>query len=464
MAEANGEMLLNVTEKDIFEGRKATTGGVQTTWFDPANLTPNNNIKNSIAFINDSCDIWAKNKYYQAIPTDNGKVGQVLVCDEDGRGKWGDLSMEDYYSYGVKWRKDSTYSNLCGNNNNKGLRLIPVGNSTLHKELPIQNGYKGCIYNTNNRGVKCWLNPSNWNHYPNGNSNENPDGLCDIDGNLITLESNDEIMIYIPQFYGIFKSYIDENDGLEYNEVRISQYRFNHDWIEIPAMYINAFWLNNSLKSLSGISGSNILDESTHSTPVGTSNISGDILVYNYYNWIFGWNYIIENKKFNIINNGTNYANLYGVYKTDDDISSYTTGDYNQYGNNSSFKNNIYEKWHGFELPFKFYFKINGIITDNSDNIIIDRDIYDYVISDHVTGWSLFGEDFNSFGSPLFSEYSNSRYSGQAHINPNRTLVLVPYHANSNMNNTMCPFMYGFENNFTGSLRKSNYRYYILAN
>ena len=146
MAEANGEMLLNVTEKDIFEGRKATTGGNQTTWFDPENLIPNNSIKNSIAFIRDSCDIWAKNKYYQAIPTDEGKVGQVLICDENGRGEWGDLSMEDYYSYGVEWNNETFFK-----------ELTYIGNKKLYDSHPIENSFQPCIYNTQNKGVKYWL-------------------------------------------------------------------------------------------------------------------------------------------------------------------------------------------------------------------------------------------------------------------------------------------------------------------
>jgi hypothetical protein len=132
---ANGEMLLNVTEKDIFEGKKATTGpGVKIAWFDPGNLTPNNSIKNSIAFIRDSCDIWAKNKYYQAIPTDDGKVGQVLVCDEDGRGKWSDLSMEDYYSYGISWKYHSSTQTSGGP---YYYDLKSIGNEQLRKNNPI---------------------------------------------------------------------------------------------------------------------------------------------------------------------------------------------------------------------------------------------------------------------------------------------------------------------------------------
>lgn len=103
----------------------------------------------SIAFIEDTNQIWAKGKYYSAVP-ENGKLGQFLTCTESGESKWDYISnLENIAAYGVQF--DSTVSDP---------HLTRIGNMDLHKSLPIQSKLKGCVAQANK--VMYWLNKDDW--------------------------------------------------------------------------------------------------------------------------------------------------------------------------------------------------------------------------------------------------------------------------------------------------------------
>lgn len=93
--------------------------------------------------------IHAKGKTYQTIPS-NGRDGQVLMAS-NGKGVWADLDVTDMLSYGVEWKP-----------NVADPILNRVGNMQLHKELPIQSGMRGCIYNPVEKKVVYWLDPEDW--------------------------------------------------------------------------------------------------------------------------------------------------------------------------------------------------------------------------------------------------------------------------------------------------------------
>ena len=217
------------------------------------NQSQQNSNPDSIGFIKDSNDIWAKGQYYQAIPTDDGKVGQVLVCDENGRGKWSDLSMEDYYSYGISWKYHSAVQQSGGPYYSD---LKSIGNEQLRKNNPIQ--FKLCVYDTVNKGIKYWVSSRNGNSYTT------------IDDNTTqTLQSGEKFMVYFPTFYG----------NCEYKDdvfsARISRYRLNYDWFEIPEMFVSTEVVN-------------------------SSSIPSEFIKfkYKYFIWIFYWYRAINNKNF----------------------------------------------------------------------------------------------------------------------------------------------------------------------
>lgn len=107
----------------------------------------------SIAFIEDSDQIWTKGKYYSAIPKE-GHEKQILAWKASGEAKWEDLAnmftgLEEVLAYGVQF--DSTVADP---------HLTRIGNMSLHKSLPIQSQLKGCI--AQDTKVMYWLNESDW--------------------------------------------------------------------------------------------------------------------------------------------------------------------------------------------------------------------------------------------------------------------------------------------------------------
>lgn len=107
----------------------------------------------SIAFIEDSDQIWAKGKYYSAIPKE-GHERQILAWKANGEAKWEDLAsmftgLEEVLCYGVQF--DITVADP---------HLTRIGNMSLHKSLPIQSQLKGCI--AQGGKVIYWLNESDW--------------------------------------------------------------------------------------------------------------------------------------------------------------------------------------------------------------------------------------------------------------------------------------------------------------
>lgn len=107
----------------------------------------------SIVFIEDSGQIWAKGKYYSAIPKE-GHERQILAWKASGEAKWIDLAsvftgLEEILAYGVEWDTASSDPHLTR-----------IGNMSLHKTLPIQSQLKGCIAQKDK--VIYWLNESDW--------------------------------------------------------------------------------------------------------------------------------------------------------------------------------------------------------------------------------------------------------------------------------------------------------------
>lgn len=107
----------------------------------------------SIVFIEDSDQIWAKGKYYSAIPKE-GHERQILAWKASGEAKWEDLAsmftgLEEVLCYGVQF--DMTVADP---------HLTRIGNMSLHKSLPIQSQLKGCI--AQGSKIIYWLNESDW--------------------------------------------------------------------------------------------------------------------------------------------------------------------------------------------------------------------------------------------------------------------------------------------------------------
>lgn len=121
--------------------------------------------------------------------------------------------LVDLLSYGIKWELGQS-SPTC----------IRIGNPTLHSTLPIQSRLRGCVAQGNN--IQYYLNENNWAFKEDGVT---PSRLDGYDGNVM-VDTGDS-------FFG--KSGKEGN----YYWVRISEYKIDDSWVEIPRILISAYKL-----------------------------------------------------------------------------------------------------------------------------------------------------------------------------------------------------------------------------
>lgn len=359
------------------------------------------------------------------IPT-GGSDGQLLSYSEDGAAQWSDSTSKldarftelntlyeglnkrvaelksniDLDSYGVEW--DITVSSPV---------LTRIGNPLLHKSLPIQSAYRGCV--SNGKVINYYLYPDDWNYKEDGVT---PSVLDGTDG---------VVRVHTPKFYG--------KSGSNGNKrwVRISLVKIDDSWIEIPEMLIDAYRCTvdqSTNKAVSVVNttanyrgGSNRSDYDTYLAEIPcrsdlgkprtnvsratmrtyANNAGSQLLCYEYYKWIFYWNYVIEYANFNsqatynaeLTSDGyrqgglgpgvTILTNSYWSYYNDQNPIT-PCGYCNEIGNNTGVKsmtiitptssggdltqtyNLQVPRWRGFDNPF-------GDIWTNLDGIVIHR-------------------------------------------------------------------------------------------
>ena len=145
---------------------------------------------------------------------DGGHERQILAWEADGKAKWANTSnvftgLEDLLSYGVEW--DVNVASPI---------LTRIGNPLLHKSLPVQSAYKGCV--AQNDKIMYWLDPDDWSKKENGEA-------AVLDG------TDGTVRVRTPKFYG--KSEIDGDK----RRVRISMIKIDDTWTEIPEMLVDAY-------------------------------------------------------------------------------------------------------------------------------------------------------------------------------------------------------------------------------
>lgn len=325
--------------------------------------------------------------------------------------------LVDMMSYGVEW--DVTVADPT---------CTRIGNPLFHKSLPIQSEYKGCV--VKNGKLQYYLNPNDWTKTSNG-SNSNLDGT---DG---------DVMIHTPKFYG--------KSGSNGNKrwVRISTVKVDASWVEIPEMFISAYrntiYTDGDTTKIASVvstdakyrgggrrsSYDEYLSTDQFKTDLGkpVSNISRatmrtyaaatgqELLCYEFYKWIFYWNYVIEYANFNsqkefnseLTSDGYHQGGL-GPGLTTWDWGSWGTynGNYattpcgytNEFGNFSGVKaiqiqspeKTLYaNRWRGFENPF-------GDTWTNLEGIVIKRDAAKANSNVYTTtDVSKYGDDYSLF-------------------------------------------------------------------
>lgn len=372
----------------------------------------------------------AGNKHLPA----GGTVGQVLVNSGDGTGEWKDVEpgidltgLEDIYSYGVEW--DSTVADPT---------LTRIGNPLLHKSLPIQSQYKGCV--ANGAEINYYLNPNDWSQ----KADETPSVLDGTDGT---------VRVHIPKFYG--------KSGVEGTKrwVRMSTIKMDNTWIEIPEMLVDAYrstvdtTVSATPKAVSVVNttaqfrgGGNrtandtYLDTDAFRSDLGkprtnisranmrtyATNAGSEMLCYEYYKWIFYWAWVVEYATLNSQKAYTADLTAEGYHQggLGDGVTTWN-GDWNTYngyypltpcgycndiGNFTGVKDLVIPetvinesttvasktfkvpRWRGFDNPF-------GDIWTNLDGIILERTAANQPSSVYTTtDPTAFGDDNTAKG------------------------------------------------------------------
>lgn len=380
----------------------------------------------------------AGNKHIPA----GGTPGQILVNTGDGTAEWQDnqgggggtidyTGLEDIYSYGVEW--DTTVADPA---------LTRIGNPLLHKSLPIQSQYKGCV--ANNGVVNYYLDPNDWSKKITGEDSV-------LDG------TDGTVRVHTPKFYG--KSGTNVQDSNK-KWVRISAIKMDDTWIEIPEMLIDAYrstvdtTTSATPKAVSVVNttaqfrgGGNrtandtYLDTDAFRSDLGkprtnisranmrtyATNAGSEMLCYEYYKWIFYWAWVIEYATFNsqaaynaeltaegyhqgglgdgvTTWDGTNWNNYNSYYPLT------PCGYCNEFGNFTGVKDLVIPetvvsetvtvatktfkvpRWRGFDNPF-------GDIWTNLDGIILERTAANQPSSVYTTtDTSAFGDDNTAKG------------------------------------------------------------------
>lgn len=375
----------------------------------------------------------AGNKHLPA----GGTVGQVLVNSGDGTGEWKDVEpgidltgLEDIYSYGVEW--DSTVADPT---------LTRIGNPLLHKSLPVQSRYKGCV--ANGAAINYYLDPNDWSKKADG-------------GNSVLDGTDGTVRVHIPKFYG--------KSGVEGTKrwVRMSTIKMDNTWIEIPEMLVDAYrstvdtTVSATPKAVSVVNttaqfrgGGNrtandtYLDTDAFRSDLGkprtyisranmrtyAANAGSEMLCYEYYKWIFYWAWVIEYATFNSqatynaeltadgyhqgglgpgITDWNNNANGWSGYNGTYPITP--CGYCNDIGNFTGIKELVIPetvvdesttvptktfkvpRWRGFDNPF-------GDIWTNLDGVILERTAANQPSSVYTTSNpSAFGDDNTAKG------------------------------------------------------------------
>ena len=325
--------------------------------------------------------------------------------------------LVDMMSYGVEW--DVTVADPT---------CTRIGNPLFHKSLPIQSQYKGCL--VKNGVVNYYLDPNDWSKKADGT----PSVLDGTDG---------DVMVHIPKFYG--------KSGSNGNKrwVRISTVKVDASWVEIPEMFISAYhntiYTDGDTTKIASVVSTDAkyrgggrrseydqyLSTDQFKTDLGkpVSDISRatmrtyaaaaghELLCYEFYKWIFYWNYVIEYANFNsqkefnseLTSDGYHQGGLgpglttwhWSQWSSYNGYYAITPCGYtNEFGNFSGVKaiqlqspeKTLYaNRWRGFENPF-------GDIWTNLEGIVIKRDVARANSNVYTTtDVSKYGEDYSLF-------------------------------------------------------------------
>ena len=368
--------------------------------------------------------------------------------------------LVDMMSYGVEW--DVTVADPT---------CTRIGNPLFHKSLPIQSEYKGCV--VQNGKLQYYLDPNDWSNKANGS----PSFLDGTDG---------DVMVHTPRFYGKSGSYGNKR------WVRISTIKIDPSWVEIPEMFVSAYRntvytdgdtikvasVVNTRAKYRGGGRRSAYDEylatDQFKTDLGkpVSNISRatmrtyasaagqELLCYEFYKWIFYWNYVIEYANFNsqkefnseLTSDGYHKGGL-GIGVTSLDYDSWNTynGGYaitpcgytNEFGNfsgvraiqlQSSGKILYANRYRGFENPFgDIWTNLEGVVIKRdadkaNDNVYATTDVLKY--GDDYSYFDIVGVEVNKSGWIKTFDFGSNAEIIPSYVSASSATYKCDYHWN----------------------------------
>lgn len=137
------------------------------------------------------------------------KIGSGINVDADGTISV-DLNSLDQVSYGIEW--DITIADSA---------CTRIGNMSMHKTLPIQSAFKGCVAKGNN--IQYYLDPNDWSKKADGS----PSVLDGTDG---------DVRVDTGQKW-YYKGFEDGNK----RQFRMSLTKVDDTWTEVPRLLIGAW-------------------------------------------------------------------------------------------------------------------------------------------------------------------------------------------------------------------------------
>lgn len=368
----------------------------------------------------------------------------------------------DVYTYGVQW--DTTVADPA---------ITRIGNPILHKSLPVQSSYKGCV--AKGKNIQYWLNPNNWNLKENGDA-------AILDG------TDGDVRVHINRFYG--KS--GQSGTTQW--VRISVMKIDDTWTEIPEMLVDAWKSNldrtnlktrcliNTSTQYRGAHNNSSYDQylttDVFRTYLGKSatnisrtnfrtyakNNNSELLCYEFYKWIFYWSYVIEYANFNcqlaynstLTSEGFHQGGLgNGVtqlwsWKNYNNYCPITPSGYlNEFGNFTgikaipglsftgnngsadSYSTQYAVKWRGFENPF-------GDIGLNLDGIVLLRTTANATSNVYTTTNSDYFDDLTTNKSIAGIEIASDGYIKNFALGT--TAEIIPSEVGANSTTYKCDY------------------------
>lgn len=137
------------------------------------------------------------------------KIGSGINVDTDGTISV-DINFLDQVSYGIEW--DITVADSA---------CTRIGNMSMHKTLPIQSAFKGCVAKGDK--IQYYLDPNDWSKKANGL----PSVLNGTDGD-VRVDTGHE-------WY--YKGFEDGNK----RQFRMSLFKIDDTWTEVPRLLISAW-------------------------------------------------------------------------------------------------------------------------------------------------------------------------------------------------------------------------------